>query len=68
MKENENNNQESKVLIKENGPLVITGNIEVTLGDGTVEKRENRASFCRCGLSKNQPYCDGAHKGSDFRG
>lgn len=23
--------------------------------------------FCTCGLSANQPYCDGAHKGTDFR-
>ena len=22
--------------------------------------------WCSCGLSKNQPWCDGAHKGSSF--
>lgn len=22
--------------------------------------------WCSCGKSKNQPFCDGAHKGSDF--
>lgn len=22
--------------------------------------------WCSCGQSKNQPFCDGAHKGSDF--
>jgi CDGSH-type Zn-finger protein len=22
--------------------------------------------FCRCGLSKKQPFCDGSHKGTDF--
>lgn len=22
--------------------------------------------WCSCGQSKNQPYCDGSHKGSDF--
>ncbi len=22
--------------------------------------------WCSCGLSKNQPYCDGAHQGSEF--
>ena len=23
--------------------------------------------WCRCGLSKKQPFCDGAHKGTEFR-
>jgi CDGSH-type Zn-finger protein len=22
--------------------------------------------WCRCGRSQRQPFCDGAHKGSDF--
>lgn len=23
--------------------------------------------WCACGQSKNQPFCDGSHKGSEFR-
>ena len=23
--------------------------------------------WCSCGLSKNQPFCDGSHRGSEFR-
>jgi CDGSH iron-sulfur domain-containing protein 3 len=23
--------------------------------------------WCSCGLSENQPFCNGAHKGTDFR-
>lgn len=23
--------------------------------------------WCACGLSANQPFCDGSHRGSDFR-
>ena len=34
--------------------------IKVTLEEG------KRYSWCSCGLSENQPYCDGAHKGTDF--
>lgn len=22
--------------------------------------------YCTCGLSKNQPFCDGSHKGTNF--
>ena len=32
--------------------------IDVKIGD--------TKAFCACGLSKNGPYCDGSHKGSEF--
>ena len=32
-----------------------------------VEFEEGKTyAWCTCGESKNQPFCDGAHKGSDF--
>jgi CDGSH-type Zn-finger protein len=32
-----------------------------------VEVEAGKAYFwCACGQSKNQPFCDGSHKGSDF--
>lgn len=24
-------------------------------------------AYCTCGLSEKQPFCDGAHKGTDYR-
>lgn len=26
-----------------------------------------RYSWCACGQSSNQPFCDGSHKGTEFR-
>ncbi len=62
----ENNTMEDKVKapikVIENGPLRITCDMEITHKDGTVEIKETAASFCRCGLSANKPFCDGSHK------
>ncbi len=30
------------------------------------ELEEGTYYWCRCGLSKKQPYCDGSHSGTDF--
>jgi CDGSH-type Zn-finger protein len=32
----------------------------------TLEPNKKYA-WCSCGLSENQPFCDGAHKGTDFK-
>jgi uncharacterized Fe-S cluster protein YjdI len=50
-----------------NGPLLIRGPIRVVRADGT-EEQMTRAAFCRCGQSKNKPFCDGSHREAGFRG
>ena len=49
-----------------NGPLMVTGDIEVRREDGTVE-RLPRVTLCRCGSSKNKPFCDNQHLAVGFR-
>lgn len=51
----------------ENGPLLVTGNLEVVSGTGRTMKRCVKAALCRCGGSANKPYCDGTHKTNGFR-
>jgi len=29
-------------------------------------KEGHKYAWCSCGLSENQPWCNGAHKGTDF--
>lgn len=43
-----------------NGPLLVLGRIEVRGDDGSVQLLP-RASLCRCGASKNKPFCDNSH-------
>lgn len=66
--ENQETTNEEKINVKviPGGPLMVMGTCEVTLGDGSVEVRENRSTYCRCGLSANKPFCDGGHKGVDW--
>lgn len=49
------------------GPVMISGQIEVCVGDGRVLATETRFALCRCGASKNKPFCDGSHSGIGFR-
>ena len=32
-----------------------------------VEVKPKKYAWCACGLSENQPYCDGSHKTTDIR-
>ena len=59
---------EVKIHARMNGSLLVEGNLVITKPDGTIEKREGRATFCRCGQSGNMPFCDGTHKTSGFTG
>ncbi|EDY47343.1 CDGSH iron-sulfur domain-containing protein [Streptomyces clavuligerus] len=49
------------------GPLWVRGNIPVTAPDGTPYETRNRVTLCRCGASRNKPFCDGSHAATGFR-
>ena len=49
-----------------NGPLKLSGPMEVVSGTGRTINRAVELHFCRCGHSKTKPYCDGGHKALGF--
>jgi hypothetical protein len=49
------------------GPLWIRGGIPVVAADGTNYETRNRITLCRCGASRNKPFCDGTHAAIGFR-
>jgi CDGSH-type Zn-finger protein/uncharacterized Fe-S cluster protein YjdI len=49
------------------GPLVVSGNLEIVSGTGRVVSRVTAARLCRCGASQNKPFCDGTHARIGFR-
>jgi CDGSH-type Zn-finger protein len=49
------------------GPLWLRGGIEVVAADGGKYELRNRVTLCRCGASKNKPFCDGSHAAVKFR-
>jgi CDGSH-type Zn-finger protein/uncharacterized Fe-S cluster protein YjdI len=51
---------------QKNGSLKITGNIEIVSGTGRTLDRVAQVWLCRCGQSKNKPYCDGSHRAAGF--
>ncbi len=60
-----NNYVKNKITVNNNGSLKIEGDFEVVDRNGAVYNLQGReiVSFCRCGLSKNKPFCDGSHNG-----
>ena len=49
------------------GPLWVNGMIPVLRSDGKPLETRNRMTLCRCGESKNKPFCDGSHAKVDFK-
>jgi CDGSH-type Zn-finger protein len=49
------------------GPIWLRGGIPVVSADGFAYEVRNRVTLCRCGASKNKPFCDGTHASIGFR-
>jgi uncharacterized Fe-S cluster protein YjdI/CDGSH-type Zn-finger protein len=50
------------VTVRTNASLLVEGPFKVIDADGTVLREGVKCSLCRCGHSKNQPFCDSSHK------
>ena len=55
------------IEVKENDPLLVKGDIQLTDADGNAFDTDKPAiALCRCGASGNSPFCDGTHKKINF--
>ena len=58
---------ETTINPKENGPYLVTGCRTLQgMFDGAAYASEGTVALCRCGGSKNKPYCDGTHAKNGF--
>ena len=58
-----------RIRVRDDGPLVIEGPLTLVDADGNAfELPVNKplVALCRCGQSKNKPFCDGSHKTCGF--
>jgi CDGSH-type Zn-finger protein len=58
------------IRCRENGPLVILGDIKVVdhLGhEFSLPVGKEAVALCRCGHSRNKPFCDGSHRSCGFQ-
>ena len=74
--------KETKIMITKDGPYLVSGGLPIDkqiIGIGEENEPENwirgkkvpveePCALCRCGQSKNQPFCDGAHDKVKFDG
>ena len=54
----------TKLIINKNGSIKVVGDVEILDPEGNQYGLDGRTtlSICRCGLSANKPFCDGAHR------
>ncbi len=52
--------------IMRNGPILAEGQFTIIKADGREIEINSITSFCRCGMSKNMPFCDGTHNKKGF--
>jgi CDGSH-type Zn-finger protein len=60
---------EVRIRCRANGPLVVEGPVTIVDHEGnafTISSEKPNVALCRCGQSANKPFCDGAHRQSNF--
>jgi CDGSH-type Zn-finger protein len=58
------------IRCRENGPLLIQGAVRVLDHQGNEfvpPPGKDNVALCRCGASRNKPFCDGSHRACGFQ-
>lgn len=58
-----------EIKISDNGPLIVRGEFDLKDPNGESFGLGGRqqVALCRCGESKDKPFCDGAHRAAGFQ-
>lgn len=59
-------NDDVEIRVERNGPYQVR-NIDVDAENWTPTQSDKKYVLCRCGLSKNKPFCDGTHYEDDWK-
>lgn len=63
---NESAAEENTVAVIYDGPLYLRGELAIEGVSDDMPGVAFRAALCRCGQSKNKPFCDNSHRRDDF--
>ncbi len=58
--------EKAKMQFKKNGSIRVTGTVDFVDAEGNVIESKSDFSLCRCGHSKEKPFCDGSHRDAGF--
>ncbi len=59
--EHRDQDREPAITVSKDGPYHVTGNVALENGSRGEDASEEHYTLCRCGGSKNMPFCDGTH-------
>ena len=55
------------IRVMRDGPYEVVGGPALTYSDGRIHETVSAYRLCRCGASKNKPFCDDSHVEAGFR-
>ncbi|MCH7477787.1 MAG: CDGSH iron-sulfur domain-containing protein [SAR324 cluster bacterium] len=55
------------ITVLPDGPYALQGEVLLKSSDGEPWESRPRMTLCRCGASKNKPFCDGSHWNAGFK-
>lgn len=82
MKKEKNQKKDFRIKVTENGPYLVLGNVPLSKEEIVPDSEgfllvwkkikdypvQNKCGLCRCGKTKNSPFCDGTHDKIKFDG